>query len=697
MNGTHGKILVVDLTRGSFEVEELPEEVYRKYLGGYGLGAYYVYRNIEVGCDPLGPGNILGFTPGLLTGTGAPFSGRYHVVGKSPTTGKGTRSNGEYCNGGWGNANSGGTFGPAIKRAGFDGIFFKGKAEKPVYLLITDDGISLEDAGFLWGRDVVDTENALIGRHGSGAHVASIGPAGERMSLIAGVSNDKGRIAARSGLGAVMGSKNLKALCLTRKAKVDYADRPRMTAMTKEYFAKVKGYRDNPVLKVVGPALDHFAPIMRVTKMGLAAPSAVLPYIMGGAYGGQALGTTMSAVISSQNADSPVKNYAGVAKDDFPMKRAMNIRGKRLKEYGKRQYGCHACPLQCGYILEYDKLPYEDKETHRPEYETICSLGSLILNDDLDTLLQANEYLNRAGMDTISAGVVVAYALEAAERGFLKKEDFASAEYPEGFLPRWGDPTYLLPLLKLIVTRESVGDKLADGVAAAVAHFPGTESFAIHANGQEMGMHDLRATPSWGMSYITDPTPGRHTAGNYNLGVMGMPDFFPPIRPLIEKTDHPYELGRAAAVPIKLHQVAESLGLCMFAYFFAEYPLLEMIESMTGWKMTVEEIMEIGGRVQTTRQMFNAREGAIRHEVPQRGIGSPPLPGGAAAGRSIDAETMAQGYYEGMGYGSDGVPSAATLNSLELDHMLEDLAISTGLPSPLVNEYLHPDSPLENN
>lgn len=695
MSGYHGKVLVVDLTGRSYEIEEVPEEVYRDYLGGYGLGAYYLYRHMEAGCDPLGPGNILGFTPGLLTGSGAPFSGRYQVCGKSPTTGKGVRSNGEYSNGGWGNANSGGTFGPAIRRTGFDAIFFTGRSAKPVYLLVTDDGITLEGADSLWGKDTVETEDELALRHGSRAHVAAIGPAGENLSLIAGVCNDKGRTAARSGLGAVMGSKNLKALCLTKNEKVEYADKPAMTAMTKEYFAKVKGYRDNTVLKVIGTGLDYAAPLMRVAKMGLSAPGSVLPYVMGGAYGGQALGTTMSAVISSQNADSPVKNYASTAVDDFPFKKAMNLRGKKLNAYGKHQYGCHSCPLQCGYILEYDKLPYSDKETHRPEYETICSFGALILNDDLDLVLQANEYLNRAGMDTISAGTVVAYVLEAVEKGVLKEGDFACAEYPEGFLPTWGDPTYVMPLLRLIVTREGIGDKLADGVKVAASHFPGTEEFAMNANGAEMGMHDLRMTPGWGMSYLTDPTPGRHTAGNYDLGVMGMPDFFPPLGPMIARADHPYQKGKASAVPIKMHQVMECLGLCMFVYFFADYRLLEMIEAATGWRMTAEELIEVGGRIQATRQMFNAREGAIRHEMPQRAIGSPPLRRGSAGGKSIDAETMAQGYYEGMGYGQDGVPTAETLESLGLGRLVPDLAVSTGAPARLVNEYLYSGAALK--
>lgn len=695
MKGLWGKILIVNLTGRTCQIEEVPEEVYRQYLGGYGLGAWYVYRHIKPGCDPLGPDNILGFTPGLLTGTGAGFSGRYMVCGKSPLTGKGKRSNGEWCNGGWGNANGGGYFSPAVKKTGFDAIFFTGQADRPVYLLITDDKISIEDAGFLWGKDIVETEQELQARHGDRAAVAAIGPAGENLSLIAGIANDRGRIAARSGLGAVMGSKKLKALCLAANKKLEYADRARLLELNKAYFAQVKGYREKKLAAAIISRMDYFAPLMRMFKMGLAAPSDMLPVIMGAAYGGAALGTTMSAVISSQNGDSPVQNYKGVGHIDFPWKTAMKLRGKNYLAFGKRQFGCFSCPLHCGYILEYDKLPYPDKETHRPEYETICSFGSLILNSDIDCLLKANEYLNRAGMDTISAGVVVAYVLEGVEQGLFKKADFACKDYPDGFLPVWRDPTYILPLLKLIVTREGIGDKLADGVWMAKSHLPGTADLAMHANGAEMGMHDLRLTPNWGMAYVSDPTPGRHTTANYDNLALGQTGFYPGLRPFAVKAEQPYQQGKSSAVAVKLHQVMESLGLCMFVYFLGEYHLPEIIAAATGWEMAAEEILQVGGRIQTTRQMFNAREGAIRHEMPQRAMGSPPLTKGPIAGASHDLEVRVQGYYEGMAFAQNGVPKAETLQSYGLESMIPDLAVCTGAPERLVNEYLASDATVQ--
>jgi len=694
MKGVHGKILVVDLSKQQYQIEELPEEIYRRYLGGYGLGAYYLYKHIPADCDPLGPDNILGFTPGLLTASGAGFSGRFSVCAKSPLTGKGQRSNGKYSSGGWGNANAGGIFGPAIKRSGFDAIFFKGQSHKPVYLLITQDGISLEDAGFLWGEDTVETENALMEKHGQRACVASIGPAGENLSLISGISNDKGRIAARSGLGAVMGSKKLKAICLTANKKIEYADRSKLQELNKFYFSRMKQFKSSQLIKAIGTRLDYAAPLMRVSKMGLSAPNSIIPRLMGTLYGNVALGTNMSTIISAQNGDSPVKNYKGVGYVDYPMKKAMKLRGKRLNEYGKKQYGCFSCPLKCGYVLQYDKLPYKDKETHRPEYETTCSFGALILNDDIDLLLQVNEYLNRAGMDTISAGTTVAYVLEGVEKGIFRQADFTCEDYPQGFLPVWGDPTYILPLLKLMVTREGIGDKLADGTFQASQHFPGTETFAMNANGAEMGMHDLRLTKSWGVSFVADPTPGRHTTSNYDMGQLGTSDFFPPLKEKIVKTKDSFQQGQISIWSVKLHQVLESLGLCMFSYFFSDYRMLEMLAAVTGWEMTADEIFEIGGRIQTTRQMFNAREGAIRHKITPRAMGTPPQSKGPIAGNSIDVEEMIQGYYDGMGYEKDGVPSAKTLESYGLQSMIPDLAISLGVPAPLVNEYLHTENRL---
>ncbi|WP_371806697.1 aldehyde ferredoxin oxidoreductase family protein [Candidatus Lokiarchaeum ossiferum] len=687
MYGVTGKILNINLTDQSVKVESLSEEIYRKYLGGYGLGAYYIYNNIKPGCDPLGPDNILGFIPGLLTGSVAPMTGRFIVCGKSPLTGKGKRTNGEECTGGWGNANSGGTFGPAIRKAGFDGIFITGVALNPTYLLIEKDSITLESAASLWGKDCVETEEILKERHGKSVKVSSIGRAGENKSLIAGIVNDKGRIAARSGLGAVMGSKNLKALCLKGNTKVDFAAKPQMLELSKAYNKKIKSQLKSKMIRGMIPMFDVMTPLIRVLKMPIGGDGPLMSRIVSNGFGGAAMGTTMVNVLSSQNGDSPVKNYKGVGYKDFPWKSAMNFRGKTLKSKMKRQYGCFSCPVRCGAILEHDELPYDDKETHRPEYETCAAFGSLILNDDLDVLMQANEYLNRTGMDTISAGNIVAYVHECVENQIFTKDDFKCNAYPDGFLPSWGESQFILPLLKMIVNREGLGDKLADGLYMIKQHFPQTAAYAITSNGQELPMHDLRLDPGLGLTYLTDPTPGRHTAGTIDFeGGMGLNYFLKEVE--FKNSKDPYQKGFHSADVVKVHQLIETLGFCIFGNNFGRYPFVEMIEAAFGWKFTAEEILTTGQRIQTLRQMFNAREGAIRHELNQRTLGNPPLEKGPLKKISVDLEIMAQGYYEGMGFETNGVPKKSTLEKLGLEALVSDLEHCTGAPEALVNKYL---------
>ncbi|MBN2156606.1 MAG: aldehyde ferredoxin oxidoreductase family protein [Candidatus Lokiarchaeota archaeon] len=688
--GYTGKILWVDLSTKEIREESPEEKIYRFYLGGYGLGVYYVYNHIKPSCDPLGPDNILGFCPGLFTGSAAPMSGRYVVCAKSPLTGKGIRKDGSTGTGGWGNANSGGKFGPAIRRGGFDGIFFKGVSKQPVYLLIHNNSITIEHADEIWGKDCVESEEFLKNKHGKTCEVASIGPAGENLSLVSGIVTDEGRIAARSGLGAVMGSKKLKAVCISGKTQMHYYDKKRMLEMAKAYGKTIQSYVKSKIMNKFIPMLDYITPLSRILNIDMQSAGGSgesLARMTTVGLGGSGLGTTISNVMSSQSGDSPVKNFKGVGHKDFPMKKAMKLRGKRVKSFMKKRYGCFACPVRCGAILEYEGLPYSKKTTHRPEYETTSSFGSLILCDDLDALFKINEFLNRVGMDSISAGNIVAYVMECVEKHILNQQDFKCSKYSEGFLPTWGDSDAVLSLLELIVNREGIGDTLADGTLLASKKIAGTSEFVMHCNGQELPMHDPRYNPSIGLTYITDPTPGRHTAGTMDTeGGLGLNYFIKEID--FENSKDPEEKASLSAKVVQFHQVYEALGICMFAVNFAQYPLLEFIQSATGWEITPSEILNIGHRIQTLRQMFNAREGAIRHEISQRVIGNPPLTKGPTKKVSLDLEIMAQSYYEEMGYAKDGLPLEETLRNLKLDFCIPDLAISEGTAKPLVNQWL---------
>ncbi|MFX0043773.1 MAG: aldehyde ferredoxin oxidoreductase family protein, partial [Candidatus Hodarchaeota archaeon] len=452
-NGYFGKVLWIDLSKEKFHEEKLSEDIYRQYLGGYGLACKLIYDNMPSKIDPLGAEAIIGYFPGLLTGTIAPLSGRYMTAGKSPLTGT------------WGDANSGGYFGPEIKRCGYDGILVKGIFNNPKYIMIIDGEKEFIDASDLWGLDSVKTEEELKNKHGN-VRIACIGTAGEKLSLISGIVNDKGRIAARCGLGAVMGSKKLKALALQGKEKVQIADKESLLNATKQYNNDMK--------------YSHAITLYRN------------------------LGTSGLNVAAGQSGDSPVKNWGGSSIDDFPIEKLENISGEELNKYKQKEYGCFSCAVQCGGILKVPELDIE--ETHLPEYETCASFGNLLLNEDLLSIIKINDLCNRAGIDTISTGGTVAFAIECFENGILTKED------TDGLELKWGNSQAIIELVKKIINRVGIGDILADGSKRASEKIgKGSEKYTMHSMGQELAMHDAKFFKSLGMSYAFDPTPGRHT------------------------------------------------------------------------------------------------------------------------------------------------------------------------------------------
>ena len=368
--GIYNKILWIDLSHDSFEEKELSDEILRQYIGGYGLAAKLIYDNMPAKADPLGPEAIMGFFPGLLTDTGAPFSGRFMIAGKSPLTG------------GWGDSNCGGYFGPEIKKCGYDAILIKGIASSPKYITIIDGQKQILDALDLWGLDCIQTEEKLKEKHGRG-QLASIGQSGEKISLISGIVNDKGRIAARSGLGAVMGSKKLKAIMLKGNQKVDLTDRDALLNLTRNYNESLKG---NGVF------------------LGL-----------------KTYGTTIATKLFSIAGDTPIKNWSGTVPEDFSIEKLDKISGTEILKYKQKSYGCSSCPIQCGAICKVPEIGIE--ETHRPEYETCGAFGTMLLNDDLMSLFTINDLCNRAGIDTISTGGTVAFAIECYENGIHTKDE----------------------------------------------------------------------------------------------------------------------------------------------------------------------------------------------------------------------------------------------------------------------------------
>ncbi|MCG2739869.1 MAG: aldehyde ferredoxin oxidoreductase family protein [Syntrophaceae bacterium] len=643
-NGYWGKIIFVNLSTGQIEVEQPPEEVYRQYLGGYGLGVHYLYQRIPANADPLGPDNILAFLPGLLTGCGAQFSGRFMVAARSPLTGA------------WGDANCGGDFGPALRGAGWDGLFVSGHAESPVYLFVDGEKTEIRDASQLWGLDVRQTEETLHKEIGLQAKVACIGPAGERLSLISGIVNDDGRLAARCGLGAVMGSKRLKAVVARGRSRPPLAD-------TKAFKDASAGYlplfrRKPSTMSARVPAFMGFLlPIIRRLRGQLSGGPAEMVVDSYKRYGTSA-GTAMLVELG----DTPVRNWSGIGFRDFPLELSEGLSDRAVVRPMIKSYACHSCPVACGGIVNQPG----GGTSHKAEYETLAAFGPLTMVSDLAMVMRCNHLCNMAGLDSISAGSVIAFALECAEKGWLPPE--LAGELPL----KWGNGEVVLELTRRIAARTpGLGDWLADGVVKAVSQLgPEAQEAAIHAGGQELSMHRGIYEPGVAAGYALDPAPGRHTSTNSgNASVAAFAPYFAlhGRRPAARYDYAGKGITQAIAMP--LYRAYDSLGLCQFALLMGQPPFLEWLNAATGWGVDEAEFFQIGKRIQVLRHAFNAKHGLPpQFTLPARERGDPPQAVGPVANRTLDMEAMAKGYFEFLGIDPQtGLPLSETVEELRLD------------------------------
>jgi aldehyde:ferredoxin oxidoreductase len=618
-----GKIGFVDLSTGKIWEEKLDENLAFDFIGGYGLGVRILFEHQKKGIDPLGPENMLGFTTGPLTGTKAPTGGRYMAVCKSPLTG------------GWGDANSGGYFGSELKSAGWDAIFVSGMASSPKYLLVTHEGIQLRDASHLWGKDTIETEEILNKELSAPRiRVASIGPASEKLSLISGIVNDKGRVAGRSGVGAVMGSKRLKAVAVHGKGKVAVADKDALELLRKTY---VKELRELPGFP------------MSLMQHGTCGLTGALV----------AMGAT------------PIKNWLLAGEQAFPTVEKIG-EGDRVIQYQTKKYACANCPIACGGIINVPKGPYPVGEVHKPEYETIGAFGTMCMNDDLLSIIKMNDMCNRSGLDTISAGSVIAFAMECFEKGVISKKD------TDGIELTWGNAEAMIALLHKMILREGLGDILADGVKVAAEKIgKGAEEYAMHVGGQEPGLHNALFLPGRGTGFVCDPTPGRHTAApmaRIDAGPGAIAPYPELQIPGFERYEYKSK-GPASATASSYYQVGTCAGVCLFpVVFFGNYPLLDLLNAVTGWDMDAKQALETGARIQTLRQSFNIREGIKPSEIklPPRMAGLPPKDEGPVAGVTIDVDSLAYEYSKAMGWDPDTRrPTDATLERLGLKGLIE--------------------------
>jgi aldehyde:ferredoxin oxidoreductase len=645
-NGYMGKIMMVDLTRGKIQMENISHAVYESFLSGMGLAAHLLFHRIPQGADPLGPDNILGFVSGLLTGTGSLFTGRWMVVGKSPLTK------------GWGEANCGGNFSPAIKRCGVDGIFFSGISPKPVYLYVDDATAELRDAKDVWGRDTVETENHLIEKtNNKNACMACIGLSGENLSLISGISTDKGRMAARSGLGAVMGSKNLKALVLARTCRIPVHNRDeikRLSQICNKWVQFQPPFVPGFLTAPIG-ALLRIMPFV-FTQDGLLYKILLRKW-----------GTISMNQMSVEMGDAPIKNWKGTSRD-WGFFKSLSSNPDVFTKKETEKFHCYSCPLGCGGIC---KIQGKFSKTHKPEYETVLSFGGFIMNKDMDTIFYINELLNRAGMDSISAGHTVAFAMECFEQKIITTQD------TQGMELKWGDPKAIEFLIEKMISREGIGDILADGVKMAAERIGNkAKDIALHAGGQEPAMHDSRNDPGFALHYSVDPAPGRHTNGSglyyemYQLWKMvkGIPKMGPGYLKSSKYKNsarHAF-MGKANS---QFLNVMNGAGVCQFGGFLGarRIRIFDWLNAATGWHLTPGQYMEIGTNIQTLKQAFNVHHGIQPKEnrVNNRLLGLPPQTKGANKGCSVDVDTMMKDYWELFGWDREtGIPSQDAIDKV---------------------------------
>jgi aldehyde:ferredoxin oxidoreductase len=608
-HGFMGKMLWVDLSRNELKDEVLDEKLGRQFLGGYGLGARILFSRQKAGVDPLGPDSILGITTGMLTGTPSLGGARYVVVGKSPLTG------------GWGDANSGGYFGPHLKFAGYDAVFFTGISEKPVYLFINNGKAELRDAAHVWGKDTFETEDVLRSELGQDVEVACIGPAGEKVAFIASVMNNKGRAAGRSGLGALMGSKKLKAVAVKGSMKIPLADEDRAKKLRAKYVRKLTGH--------VGMLRDF--------------------------------GTPAIVISCAESGDTPTKNWGGTAVIDFPDYGL--IAANPVIERQSEAYACYRCPIGCGGHMKEGTGEYDyEAGAHKPEYETLAMFGTNCLNSNLESIIKLNDICNRYGIDAISGGACIAFAIECFENGLITKAD------TDGIEMTWGNHQSIVAMTEKLVKREGFGDVLADGVKVAAERIgKGADQYAMHIQGQEAPAHDPKFGYHWGTSYRMDATPARHTQGP-GMPIPGLP---------IPEFDRKSFSGRGEAHKIgsSFNHVVNSAGVCVFVFwaFPSVDPIIDSMSAVSGWDLTIDELLNTGERISNIRHAFNVREGLnpLQYKIPGRIMGNPPPKEGPLAGVTVDEETLDSEFLAAMDWDLKTTkPSKKKL--LELD--MEDVA-----------------------
>ena len=602
MNLTKSTILRINLTDKTHTEESIDPAAFKKYLGGRGMASKILYDEVDPTIDPLSPGNKLIFANGLLSGTSAPTGGRYMVVTKSPLTGTIACSN------------SGGFFGAVLRRAGYLMAIVEGKSEKPVYLSIYDNNIEFHDASHLWGLTTDKATDMIQDEFGEKrARVACIGPAGENLSPLACVINDKSRAAGRSGVGAVMGAKNLKAIVVKGSNVVKLDDQDIFNETIKAKTALINKH------PVTGEALP-------------------------------ALGTKVLDNIINQGGLYPTRNFQFCTFDATD-----EVSGEALisKGYFRSNKACFACPIGCG---RYTELP-NGRSGEGPEYESSWAFGADCGVSDLIAISEANFLCNEYGLDTISAGTTIAAAMELYEKGYIQKEELGNG--PE---LRFGSSEAIVFYTKQMALREGIGDKLADGSYRLAARY-GHPELSMSVKKQELPAYDPRVVQGHGLNYATSNRGGCHVRG-YMISpeVLGVP----------EKLD-PQELaGKPDWVIIfqNLTAAIDSIGMCLFTSFalgLEDYT--DLVNAATGFGLQPEEVLKVGDRIWNLERLFNLKAGITpdMDTLPDRFF-KEPIPDGPHKGAVSQMRKLLPEYYAKRGWQNDGTIPDSKLNDLGMQH-----------------------------
>ena len=619
--GYTGRVLRVDLTEKTYKEEPLPVEVAQDFIGGSGITVKYLYDEVPPDCDPLGPENKLIYAPGPITGTTIPCASRMAINAKSPATGA------------VGVATTGGHFPVEMKRAGYDVIIIEGKAEAPTYLYIKNGEVKFRAADKIWGLGTTDAQQVIKDElHDQNVRISCIGPAGEKLSWMAAIVNER-RVAGRKGLGAVMGSKNLKAIALRGDQQLEIADKEKYDAARKRMR---EGMQKSPIL------YPEFSRYGTSTTLDLT----------------QALGIY------------PALNWAGTG----VFTPADKIGGFAIEALSAGKTACAGCPVGCSQMRLAQQPPYTGMFTEGPEYETLYSFGGVTGVDNPDAIIAADRICDELGLDTISAGVTIAFAMELFEKGILTLED------TDGLDLRFGNDQAMIKMLHLMGERQGLGDILADGSRAAAKKIgKGSERFAMHIKGLELPGYDVRGAKAHGLSMATAFTGADHNKGYAFQEIFGIPI--------------PYQVDRLAlegkGALCKWNQdartaIADSSTMCVFLMDMAVADFMfentaDIMKGLTGLEFTPDEVHQVGERINNLARVYNILAGFTRadDDLPER-LKTEPIKDGASKGELIsqaDLDFMLDEYYDARGWTRDGVPTRAKLEELRLGYAADRLGL----------------------